>query len=91
MAMINRIHWAPSFKRAFRKRVQNTPLSNKFQNQLELFVQDPFAPGLRTHKLTGVLNGLWAFSVSYDCRVIFDFVSPEEILLIDIGTHEDVY
>ncbi len=34
--------------------------------------------------------------MEYDCRIIFDFVNndnleEEEILLIDIGTHDEVY
>ncbi|WP_274381954.1 hypothetical protein [Myxacorys almedinensis] len=38
----------------------------------------------------------WACSVEYDCRIVFDFVeNPEtgetEILLIDIGSHDEVY
>jgi len=56
-----------------------------------MFAKDPFQSRLRTHKLTGKLDGLWAFSVSYDCRVIFKFLSKKEILLIDIGGHDEVY
>jgi len=91
MPKINRINWNPSFKRAFRKRILGTPVESAFRNRLELFIEDPFYPGLRTHKLTGMLDGLWAFSVSLDCRVIFEFISSEEITIIDIGTHKDVY
>jgi len=58
---------------------------------VEMFMKDPFQPSLRTHKLTGRLKGLWAFSVSFDCRVIFKFLSKTEILLIDIGGHDEVY
>ncbi|NET83056.1 MAG: plasmid stabilization protein [Moorea sp. SIO1F2] len=51
---------------------------------------------LRTHKLKGKLSGAWACSVEYDCRLIFNFEQnpdtlEEEILLIDIGTHDEVY
>ena len=42
-------------------------------------------------KLTGKLSGLWAFSIDYDCRVIFKFLNDHEVLLIDIGTHDEVY
>ncbi len=53
-------------------------------------------PVLRTHKLKGELSSTWACTVEYDCRIVFEFVkSPvtgeEEILLIDIGTHDEVY
>lgn len=57
---------------------------------------DVFAPVLGTHKLGGALLGLWACSCGYDCRVVFSLEADEEngrevILLLDIGTHDDVY
>jgi mRNA-degrading endonuclease YafQ of YafQ-DinJ toxin-antitoxin module len=58
---------------------------------MELFLQTPFSPQLRTHKLSGRLDGLWAFSVDDDCRVVFEFIDEERALLIDIGKHDEVY
>ena len=87
-----KVFWDQGFKRAYRKRVKNDiELKARFWDAAELFAKDPFYPRLRTHKLTGRLEGLWAFSVSFDCRVIFKFLSKTEILLIDIGGHDEVY
>ncbi len=58
---------------------------------MELFSKEPFNPRLRTHKLTGELEGLWAFSVAFDCRVVFKFLDKNEVLFIDIGGHDEVY
>jgi mRNA-degrading endonuclease YafQ of YafQ-DinJ toxin-antitoxin module len=58
---------------------------------MKLFSKTPFDRRLRTHKLSGKLEDLWAFSVIYDCRVIFKFLNGDEILLIDIGGHDEVY
>jgi mRNA-degrading endonuclease YafQ of YafQ-DinJ toxin-antitoxin module len=59
---------------------------------LEQFEGDPFSPELRTHPLTGKLHGLHAFSVDADCRVVLRFIKANaKVLLIDIGTHEEVY
>lgn len=89
--MIN-IVWDQGFKRIYKKKVKNNvELKKRFWDVMELFSKNPFNPRLRTHKLTGKLEGLWAFSVTYDRRVIFKFLNGEEILLIDIGTHEEVY
>jgi len=55
------------------------------------FTNNPFDQQLKTHKLTGKLQGLWAFSVDYNCRVIFRFLGKNEVLLIDIGGHDEVY
>ncbi len=89
--MINLI-WDSGFKRIYKKKVKNnSELKKKFWDAIKLFTEDPFNPQLRTHKLTGKLSGLWAFSVSYDCRVIFKFIKGDEVLLIDIGSHDEVY
>ena len=87
-----KILWDEGFKRVYRKKVKNdAELKGKFWEAAETFAKDPFHPRLRTHKLTGRLKGLWAFSVSFDCRVIFQFLNKTEILLIDIGGHDEVY
>ena len=91
MPKIDRISWASSFKRAFEKRVAGTPDAGLFGRKLGLFIEDPFSPPLNTHRLSGRMEGLWSFSVSYDCRVIFRFLPDAEVLLIDIGSHDEVY
>ena len=85
--------WDTGFKRAYKKRIAPDPvLKERFWDAMELFVADPFAHVLRTHKLTGKLSGSWAFSVEHDCRVVFQFVKGQsKVLLIDVGTHEEVY
>lgn len=91
MPKVKEIAWSSSFKRAYRKRVLGTSDEKLFYEKLQAFVENPFDQRLKCHKLSGNLKSLWAFSVSYDCRVIFQFVSEDRVLLIDIGTHEDVY
>ena len=63
---------------------------------MELLANEPFAQSLKAHKLRGSLEGLWACSVEYDCRIIYNFEQDSEtkeelIVLIDIGTHDEVY
>jgi mRNA interferase YafQ len=53
---------------------------------------DIFASNLGTHKLEGKLSGLLSCSCGYDCRIVFSLENGEEIvLLLDVGTHDDVY
>jgi len=86
-----------SFKRAFKSLIRREPeIASKIEGRLELLVIDPFHPSLKTHKLKGKLLGAWAFTVEYDCRIVFNFkksadLDYEEIFLIDIGTHDEVY
>jgi len=85
------------FKRAFRKSVKRDPsLKNRIEATLEQIEKDVFASNLGTHKLSGILSGLWASSCGYDCRIIFSFEidqdsGEEVILLLDIGTHDEIY
>ena len=84
--------WDAGFKRSYKKRIgSNAFLKKKFWDAIDVFCQNPFDTKLKTHKLTGKLKDLWAFSVSHDCRVIFKFTDSETALLIDIGSHEEVY
>lgn len=87
-----KVIWDQGFKRIYKKKIKNNEeLKKRFWDAIELFSKEPFSHRLRTHKLTGRLEGLWAFSVSFDCRVIFKFLGKNEVLLIDIGEHDEVY
>ena len=85
--------FARSFKRWMRKR---SDMHKDIAEALGLLVVNPFAPQLETHKLKGKLLGSWACSAGYDLRIVFDFVKAEkdtedDIFLLAIGTHEEVY
>jgi addiction module RelE/StbE family toxin len=84
--------WGSSFKRAYKKAIKSTPdLEKKFWELIHIFEVDPFHPKLKTHKLSGKLKEQWAFVVEYDCRVVFEFMGKSKALLVDIGTHDEVY
>jgi mRNA-degrading endonuclease YafQ of YafQ-DinJ toxin-antitoxin module len=53
---------------------------------------NPFQPSLRLHPLSGELEGLHAASVSYAYRITLTLrVTKKEIVLLDIGSHDEVY
>jgi len=87
----------PKFKRAFRKFVLRDPkLQKRIEATLQQMQEDVFVPQLGTHSLKGELLGLRACSCGYDCRIIFAIETDEDskekvILLLDIGTHDEVY
>jgi addiction module RelE/StbE family toxin len=91
MPKIKELIWSSSFKRAFKKHVVGKYFEKTFPEKVELFVENPFNPLLKTHKLSGNLSDLWSFAVAYDCRIIFKFLSDKRVLFIDIGTHDEVY
>jgi mRNA-degrading endonuclease YafQ of YafQ-DinJ toxin-antitoxin module len=54
----------------------------------------PLTPRLGSHKLRGELAGLWACSAGYDLRIVFEIAmheGKEVILLVSLGTHDEVY
>jgi addiction module RelE/StbE family toxin len=53
---------------------------------------DPFNPQLALHPLSGKLAGLYAIRLTYSYRITLTLmVSEKEIVLLDIGTHDEVY
>ncbi len=86
-------HFAKRFKKLLRK---NSHIQGKVLQVLEFLQQDPFTPSLETHKLKGELEGKYACSVAFDLRIVFVFeislkTELAPILLLDIGTHDEVY
>ena len=94
---MRKLAWDASFRRAFKRYTRNSPARQDLIFQtMGRIVDDPFQPSLRTHKLSGQLAGLWACWVEYDCRIVFTLdsdpaTSDELIVLIDLGTHDEVY
>jgi mRNA interferase YafQ len=94
---MRKLAWDSSFRRAFKRRTKNNPhLSRRIFETLETLANDPFHASLKTHKLHGQLEGLWACSIDFDFRIVFAFepdpeTAEEWIILIDIGTHDEVY
>ena len=83
--------------RALKRRIRRQPsLRGKVEQTLRQLAEDPFHPSLHSHKLKGQLSGAWACSVGYDVRILFEFVQnlesgEEEILLLTVGSHDEVY
>jgi mRNA-degrading endonuclease YafQ of YafQ-DinJ toxin-antitoxin module len=84
-----------AFVRAARKFIKKHPLAaDGIRDALEMVACDAFDPKLRTHKLKGDLGGVWACSAGYDLRILFRIGvkdGSECIVLLTIGTHDEVY
>ena len=87
------VSFSSSFKRAFKKCIKNNAdLETRFWQKLEQFTVNPFAPSLKTHKLSGNLKEFWSFSVDYDARgLLFYFTEDNKAVFLDIGSHNEVY
>lgn len=87
-----------AFEKSYKKFAsKNESLKKAIAQTLQKLQKDAFDVSLRTHKLSGKLAAYMACSCGYDCRVIFTIEKSlnnpgtEIILLLDIGTHNEVY
>lgn len=77
----------------FDKRLKKMPakIQQTFKKRVVLFMTDSNCEILNTHKLHGKLQDLWSFNVSGDIRVVFDKSQKDVTLLVDIGSHSELY
>lgn len=67
-------------------------LKKQLAKVLKSLEADPFQPQLRLHALKGELEGLYAASLTHSYRITLTLrVTKKEIVLLDIGTHDEVY
>ncbi len=88
------IRVTPRFKRNYQKWIKKHPdLKEKLWERIEQFSKNPFEPTLKTHSLKNILEGLWAFSITYEYRLVFEFLNSEKTIVafVDIGSHDEVY
>lgn len=86
---------SPAFGHDLRRWLKTHPdTAASIEVTLERLSADATHPSLRTHKLSGPLGGCWACSAGYDLRIVFEYakyVGQEAILLLALGTHDEVY
>ena len=76
--------------RTFLKRHRD--LADVVHDVLSRLEADPFDPQLHLHPLGGRLSGCWAVRITYSYRVVLALeLTEQEITLLDIGSHDDVY
>lgn len=81
-------HFDRQFNRVSEKRPQ---IKSLLVNAIQLLKEDEFqSKSLRIHKLKGNLKDCYAFSLTYDLRVIFQ-KRGNLIILANIGSHDEIY
>lgn len=86
-----KVEFTNSFIKTYKKRIlPNDKLHQKFKIRTELFSNNPKHTLLKNHRLTGNLEGYWAFSITGDVRVVYK-IKNEVAYFTDIGTHNQVY
>ena len=81
------VHVSSRFRRSYRKQPRH--IQEDFDQKIILMQSEPFHPALGTHKLSGDLADYYSFYLRDGFRVLFDFVEPNVILLVNVGSHDD--
>ncbi|MEX1232150.1 MAG: type II toxin-antitoxin system mRNA interferase toxin, RelE/StbE family [Planctomycetaceae bacterium] len=93
--MRREILYSRSFMRASKRIGKKNPTAaDAIEATLQALADDAFHPALKTHKLKGELKDQRSCSGGYDLRIVFELVEHEDreaILLLSVGTHDDVY
>ncbi|WP_306301638.1 type II toxin-antitoxin system RelE/ParE family toxin [Geminocystis herdmanii] len=72
---------------------KNIPeLVKQYEKTLKLLELNPHHPSLRLHRLKGKLQDLYSVSINISYRICLHLIITEkEIILVDIGSHNEVY
>ncbi len=77
----------------FIKLAKKLPLDKqaKLADLIELLSENPFHQKLHSKPLSGKLIGFYSFRIAREWRVIFQFKSSKNIILLLIGHRKDIY
>ena len=65
---------------------------SQYQKTLELMSLNPHHPSLRLHELKGRFEGLSSISINTKYRITLEMiVTPKELILINVGDHDQIY
>ena len=91
--MAYRLVYPESYLRRAAKFLKKHPeIHSQYRKTLQLLELNPNHPSLRLLSLQGRFRGLSSVSVNISYRIVVRFlVQGDEILLVDVGKHDDVY
>ena len=82
-----------SYLKKLKKFLKKHPnILERYIKTIEILEVNPHHPSLRLHKVQGRLCEFHSISINIEYRVIIDFIiKNNEIIPVDIGTHDDIY
>lgn len=85
--------WTDTFLRTTRKFLRRHPeYEGVLEDVLKQLEDDPFASRLRLHPLKGRHRDKYAVRLTYEYRIVLILkLTAKEVILLDIGTHDEVY
>ena len=82
-----------SYVRRARKFLKKHPeIHGQYRKTLQLLELNPYHPSLRLHSLEGRMRGLSSVTINISHRIVIELIiEADEILLVNIGKHDQVY
>jgi len=81
------------FHRNFKKHYKNLEdkKKNKFEERINLFLEDEFDPALNNHPLRGKYKGYRSINITGDLRAIYKKMARNRAIFIAIDNHNNLY
>ncbi len=91
--MTYRLIYTNSYNKKAKKFIKKHPdLLGQYKKTLKLLELNPYHPSLRLHELKGKLKGLHSVSINISYRITLELIiTDKDIILVDVGSHEQVY
>lgn len=70
---------------------KDSSLRTILENVLDTLLKNPSYPSLKSHKVSSQHGTVFASWVTGELRLLWDFTKEGDILLIDMGTHKEMY
>ena len=85
--------YTDSYNKRAKKFLRKHPeVHNQYRRTLQLLELDPYHPSLRLHGLETRLKGISSVSINMSYRIVLELeIKEEEIILINVGSHDHVY
>lgn len=71
--------------------ISDNQLLDKVQYQVNLFIVNTEDTRLRSHALRKRMKGKFAFSITSDVRIVYEWLGKNTVRFLAIGGHKKVY
>lgn len=89
---MTKMKFSGDFNSNYRKLIEDDPLlQDIIADTIKIFEKNTSDTRLHNHQLRKRMKGKWAFSVTEDIRIVYEWTGKETVRFLAIGTHEDVY
>ncbi len=91
--MAYRLIYSDRYNKQAAKFLKKHPqILSQYQKTLELLEINPYHPSLRLHSLQGRLSEFSSISINMRYRIVLEMViQDDDIILLNVGDHDQVY